>query len=162
MEPLSKTCMNEENKHETTKATSQKTFIWQTRFSGWRGGVFIAAVTSFFVLLLNTTLAIIAATKWNLGGGIATAFTGNCRTALRITNVLHLIINVLSSFLLGASNYCMQRLAAPNRKEIDAAHAKKRWLDIGMPSIRNLPHISKGRVSLWVLLGLSSLPLHLL
>jgi hypothetical protein len=73
---------------------------------------------------------------------------------------LHLLINLLSSLLLGASNYCMQRLVAPTRKEIDAVHAKRDWLDIGMPSVRNLPSINKGRTLLWVFLGLSSIPLH--
>jgi hypothetical protein len=162
MEPLSKTCRNENNEHETTEVISRRISTWQARLSGWRGGIFIAIVISFLILLLNITLAITAATKWGLGGGIATAFTGNCKRASWITTALHLLINVLSSLLLGASNYCMQRLAAPSRKEIDKAHAKRKWLDVGVPNIRNLTHISNGRVSLWVLLGLSSLPLHLL
>jgi len=54
----------------------------------------------------------------------------------------------------------MQRLAAPTRAEVDDAHAKKKWVDIGIPSIKNLLFIEKERVILWLLLGLSSLPLH--
>lgn len=54
----------------------------------------------------------------------------------------------------------MQRLVAPTRQEIDDAHAKKKWLDIGMPSLRNLSAIHKGRMWLWIVLGLSSVPLH--
>jgi hypothetical protein len=54
----------------------------------------------------------------------------------------------------------MQRLVAPTRKEIDDAHAKRKWLDIGIPSVRNLTLINKTRVFLWLLLGLSSVPLH--
>ena len=121
----------------------------------------IATLMVTFVLLLNIVLVIVISTTWTLENGVATAFTGSCRTAERWTTAIHLLINLLSSLLLGASNYCMQRLAAPTRAEVDDAHAKKKWADIGIPSIKNLLFIGKGRVVLWLLLGLSSLPLHL-
>jgi hypothetical protein len=136
---------------------------WRSHFSGWRGGVLFAIVISSLVLLINTLLAALATTSWKEEeGGVVTAFMGSCKTASRLTTVLHLIINILSSLLLAASNYCMQRLVAPTRQEIDAAHAKKKWLDIGKPSLRNLQHINGWRTSLWLLLALSSVPLHLL
>lgn len=72
-----------------------------------------------------------------------------------------LAINILSSLLLGASNNCAQLLSSPTRHDIDKAHAKGKWLDIGVPSVRNLGHISGWRVLLWALLFLSSIPLHL-
>ena len=56
----------------------------------------------------------------------------------------------------------MQILSAPTRKEIDKAHARKKWLDIGVPSVRNLKNVATKKVVMWCLLGLSSLPLHLL
>lgn len=132
------------------------------RFSGWRGGVVVAIACSTFVLLLNITCAIVAATAGNPHDGIATAYTGDCEVASRWTTGLHLLINVLSSLLLGASNYCMQRLVAPTRVEIDKAHTQGKWLDIGMPSFRNLSAISKKRLTFWILLALSSIPLHFL
>lgn len=133
---------------------------WRTRFSGWRGGVVASITVSVLVLLLNVTLAIAAATRWQPVGNIATAFTGDCTTVTRWTTAAHLGINLLSSLLLGASNYCMQRLVAPTRKEVDKAHAQRKWLDIGIPSTRNLTSISKRRLILWILLALSSIPLH--
>lgn len=75
---------------------------------------------------------------------------------------LHLIINILSTLLLGASNYSMQCLSSPTRSEIDKAHRQKLWLDIGVPSVRNLRRISASRIALWWLLAASSIPLHLL
>ena len=75
---------------------------------------------------------------------------------------IHLAINVVSTALLSGSNYCMQVLCAPNRKEVDDAHARKRYMDIGVPSLRNLTLIRKEKLLLWCLLGLSSLPLHLM
>jgi hypothetical protein len=117
-------------------------------------------VCTSFVLLLNLVLAIIAATAWHRTQGIASVFIGDCDTASRFTTAFHLLINLLSSLLLGASNYTMQRLVAPTRSEINKAHAYKKWLDIGLPSVRNLPSISRSRMVLWALLGLSSAPLH--
>ncbi|KAF2271131.1 hypothetical protein CC78DRAFT_12199 [Lojkania enalia] len=130
------------------------------RFTGWRGGVLLAIIIASAVFFLNLLFLIISNTVWPRENGIATAFTGDCGTAGRWTTAIHLVVNLLSSLLLGASNYCMQRLAAPTRKEVDEAHAKKKWLDIGLPSVRNLAYINIWRTILWVLLALSSVPLH--
>lgn len=56
----------------------------------------------------------------------------------------------------------MQRLSAPTRQEVDRAHRAGRWLDIGAPSVKNLWSIGKTRLLIWILLAISSLPLHLL
>lgn len=159
MQALVTSYTDKESKHETNGSIIRR---WKALSSGWRGGLFFAVIKSTFVLLLNIAVAIVAASKWGLKDNIATMYKGNCDKASWITIFLGLLINIVSSVLLGASNYCMQRLAAPNRKEVDAAHAKKVWLDIGMGSIRNLGYISKGQVLLWALIGLSSVPLHFL
>ena len=56
----------------------------------------------------------------------------------------------------------MQRLSAPTREEIDKAHRKGDWLDVAVPSARNLWRINRWRGVGWLLLAISSLPLHLL
>ena len=56
----------------------------------------------------------------------------------------------------------MQRLSAPTRKEVDKAHQKHTWVDIGVPSLRNLFFVSRWRTIGWFILAASSLPLHLL
>lgn len=96
------------------------------------------------------------------GSGIAPIFTGACVTASRYSTGVHLAINVLSSLLLGASNYCMQCLCAPTRKDLNKAHGKGRWLDIGVQSLTNLRFISFKKLMFWVFLALSSIPLHLM
>jgi hypothetical protein len=161
-EPLTKNVHDEAFAYDPPKAGFRPKGTAKARFSGWRGGVFASLIVTTVVLSLNVILATVAATAWHAKDGIATAFTGNCTTAARWTTGLHLLINLLGSVLLGASNYCMQRLVAPTRKELDAAHARKKWLDIGSPSVRNLFSIGRGRAALWILLGFSSLPLHLL
>ena len=120
----------------------------------------ISITLSSLVLFLNIILAIVAATQWQPTGGIATVFSGDCTLVSRSTTAIHLIINLLSSLLLGSSNYCMQRLMAPTRTEIDKAHAQGKWLDVGIPSVKNLTSISKSRLIPWILLALSSIPLH--
>lgn len=94
-------------------------------------------------------------------GGIANLYRGDCGKNESINTWIHLFINVLSTLLLAGSNYTMQVLVAPTRLEINRAHYRKRWLDVGLQSVRNLFHIIKTRAALWWMLALSSIPLHL-
>jgi hypothetical protein len=77
------------------------------------------------------------------------------------SSAFHIVINILSTLLLGASNYTMQVLSSPTRGEIDRAHSSNQWLDIGVLSLRNLGRISRRRRFLCVILALSSIPIHL-
>ncbi|OAL51545.1 hypothetical protein IQ07DRAFT_384245 [Pyrenochaeta sp. DS3sAY3a] len=79
----------------------------------------------------------------------------------RWSTAAHLLINVFSTMLLGASNYTMQVMSSPTRDDIDNAHTKRKWLDIGVLSIRNLRNIPRTRTMVWVVLAFSSVPLHL-
>jgi len=138
---------------------------WKRRFrifTGWRGGVLACISATSFVLLLNIIFAIIAGAAPHPESGFTTIYRGDCEVYQRMFEGLQFLINVFSTVLLGASNYCMQRLVAPTRNEINAAHAKRRWLDIGKPSVRNLLSINWKRLVLWILLAVSGLPLHLL
>lgn len=122
-------------------------------------GCFAIAV---FVLLVNLGSTIVFVTKWGSQNGIGTIFKGDCQHGRRLSTWMHLLINILSTLLLWASNLCMQLLAAPTRLEVDKAHEKSIWLDIGVPSMRNLRHIARWRGLVWSILGLSSIPLHFL
>lgn len=55
-------------------------------------------------------------------------------------------------------------LASPTRLEIDKAHKNREWVDIGIPSFRNVwhGHIGKRRIVCWFLLIFASFPLYLL
>jgi hypothetical protein len=132
--------------------------IFGDRFAGWRFGALHFAIWATIVFIIN-----VAATAWNLTqtkSGVL--FEGDCDRIKRLNTGLHFLINALSTILLSGSNYCMQCLSAPTRSEVDKAHRKGAWLDIGIPSIRNVRHLSRKRIMLWVLLTISSLPLHLL
>lgn len=136
----------------------------ERNLQGWRVGVVSGVAITSTVLLLN-----ICITAWAVGrhggadeNGQVTLFEGDCELSRRYNIAAHLLINILSTGILGASNYAMQCLSAPTRPEIDAAHARRKWMDIGVPSLRNLGRINRKRLLLWLLLALSSLPLHLL
>jgi len=131
-------------------------------FSGWRAGAYSAAGLALCSLCVNIAAAIWLSNHPNAESSLVEVYRGSCDTVTHLDTWVHLAINVLSTLLLGGSNYCMQCLCAPRREEIDKAHAQGKFLDIGVPSIRNLHSIAKYKVVMWWLLGLSSIPLHLM
>lgn len=151
--------LSTELQHLTSASPSVPQRRWvQNHTQGWRFGVIGCAISTCVVFLVNLTVTI----TWNTQSKSGVLFEGDCDRARKINSGLHLLINALSTVLLSSSNYCMQCLSAPTRNDIDIAHARGKWLDIGVLSIRNLRRIAKKRVMIWSLLGLSSLPLHLL
>ncbi|KAJ5949351.1 hypothetical protein N7454_000935 [Penicillium verhagenii] len=120
------------------------------------------------VLFLNIILALVAlaigySKKVNKGQfEMVELYQGSCDVSNRMATVLHLMINVLSTVLMGVSNYTMQCLGAPSRADVELAHQKHKWLDIGTFSIRNLGVMNWKRRTLWGLLLFSSVPIHML
>lgn len=86
---------------------------------------------------------------------------GTCESVEAQSWWLHMVINILSSLLLAGSSYYMQCLSALTRDEINRAHAKHSFLGVGILSLRNVRVFRGTRAALWILLALSSLPLHL-
>ena len=150
---------------EFTREQPNSSSLWKpVWYTGWHTGVLACTTSVGIVLLINVSLTIYAATnpKYKLERGIGTLYEGSCDKSRRIGLWLHLGINILSTLLLSGSNYAQQCLASPTRSEIDAAHAGRRWMDIGVPSIRNLFKIKPERRLLWIAIGFTSIPLHLL
>ncbi|KAI1172874.1 hypothetical protein F4777DRAFT_559812 [Nemania sp. FL0916] len=88
-------------------------------------------------------------------------FQGSCTTSTNLSLFLHLLLNGISTAILASSNFFMQILSAPSRHEIDSAHQWLRALDIGIPSIKNLSHMSRLKTASWIVFLISSLPIHL-
>jgi len=137
-------------------------FIWPTRLYGWRTGALVAASFAGISLLINVVVVAWLGANNGSGSDLVEVYNGSCGKVQRLDIWIHLAINVLSTLLLGGSNYCMQCLCAPTRLDIDRAHAKGKFLDIGVPSIRNLRNIPFYKMLLWWILGISSVPLHLM
>lgn len=123
---------------------------WQRqKTKGWRFGVLMCGVSALLVFTINLSSFIWSIVRHGLGrrDGMQTLFEGDCTTASKLNTGIHFLINALSTILLSSSNYCMQCLSAPTRKELDDAHSKGRWLDIGVMSTRNLRSIATKRVA---------------
>ncbi|KIK55871.1 hypothetical protein GYMLUDRAFT_174966 [Collybiopsis luxurians FD-317 M1] len=128
--------------------------------TGWRFGAWLAVFQAGTVLLMNIAILIWSTMKAR-GSSIGVVFQGDCNQVDQISTGIHLVINVLSTLLLGASNYIMQSLCAPTRVEVDNAHKRGAWLDIGVQSVRNLTYTSRRKQVMWIALAASAIPLHL-
>jgi len=125
-----------------------------------RKAIWLGFATAVTVLMVNVATLVYAVSRSGNIRSNATVYDGSCDTTKRISSGLHVLINILSTLLLGASNQVAQYIGSPTRAEVDAAHRKSSWMDIGIPSLRNLRSISSVRVILWVVLMCSSFPLH--
>ncbi|RDW76904.1 uncharacterized protein DSM5745_06896 [Aspergillus mulundensis] len=130
-------------------------------YTGWKFTLSLAAAACILVLSFNLGFLLWAVARHQLADNRGVLYEGDCDRVKRLSTGLHLLINVLSTTLLGASNYGMQCLCAPTRRDIDQVHKQGSYLDIGVPSLRNLSYIPTKRTLLWICLALSSLPLHL-
>ena len=135
-------------------------------FRGWRFGIWLSVASAVVVLIVNLSVTI-----WALASSVTTdgdnrreLLRSSCPEVKRVNTAGHVVINALSTILLSASNYSMQCLASPSRKQVDGAHKKQRWVNIGTHSLRNFKLTARSalRFWLWFLLLMSSLPLHLL
>ncbi|KUI56184.1 hypothetical protein VP1G_03514 [Cytospora mali] len=114
------------------------------------------------IFVCNLFFTIFAVLRYDSQKGVGLIYEGDCTTVGDLDLWIHLVINLLSTGMLSASNFCMQLQAAPTRASVDRAHENKEWMDIGVSSFRNLKYISKSRKAAWLLLALSSLPIHFL
>lgn len=114
------------------------------------------------VLIINFSLTIYANFKYPSTEAVGLLYKGNCDNVRKLNLWLHLLISALSTLMLSASNFCMQIQSAPTRADIDAAHEKGTWMDIGLHSPRNFIYIQGWKRVSWVILGITSLPINML
>ena len=133
-----------------------------TMTSRWRIGTETCTITTLSVFCLCITLLVWTVSVKRVGDGFATIYAGKCDFVASKTTQVQLIMNVLSSLVLGTSSYYMQTLTAPTRKDIDRTHARGQWLDVGSPSVRNLIFLGPTKRLHWVLLLVGCIPLHIL
>lgn len=139
-------------KHPTRRAWNQ----------GWRGTVLWGVIASSVVLITNISILAWAEGLHQTINGDTILYNGDCSRTRAIGSVWHVLINILSTLLLAASNGCIQVLSSLCRTEIDCAHGIT-WVHIGLFSKRNWKFVTgRSRKTLILLLVLSSVPLHLL
>lgn len=119
---------------------------------GWRGGVAINALLGLIILAAAVGCLIATVSRSGmLFSGETAIFSGSASGAMSLSLGLRALVSVLGLVLLTGANYVFQVLSSPTRPELGAAHDKGKWLDIGIPSIRNFAHIANGRVFLAVI-----------
>ncbi|KAL2887514.1 hypothetical protein HOO65_050635 [Ceratocystis lukuohia] len=123
--------------------------------SGWRATLLLNLGVTFTILMLLVAVFIAVITRTNSLTKRDALFTGACENVENIGYGLHVVTSAMAIAILAIGNYTFQVLSSPTRAEVVAAHEKKWWLDIGIPSVRNLGYISSGRVVIIVSLLLS-------
>lgn len=138
---------SQEDRQQMLPNESSEDVMGVRRFmKGWRGGVVVNCLLTGIVVLLTVMAFVIAiATERN---GETRIFTGTCSKSQSANFGIHVAISLVSTSLLVAANYGFQILTSPTRVEVDMAHDAKSWLDIGVPSLRNLKSITRTRVVL--------------
>ncbi|TIC91649.1 hypothetical protein CH35J_010754 [Colletotrichum higginsianum] len=137
------------------KRGSQGTF--NRMKSGWRAGIALNIVIGFFILIVAIVCLVLALVVVGMIKGESRIFEGDCATARQVKIGVFVAINVVTIVLLSAANYVFQVLSSPTRIEIEMAHDGRRWLDIGIPSFRNLRFVSKPRVVMTAIIMLAAL-----
>ncbi|KAJ5823651.1 hypothetical protein N7447_005991 [Penicillium robsamsonii] len=135
---------NHANIHSDNVSQSQKKKTKLRTGYEWRHGATICLAATITILLLNIIMTAVAASRAENPSFEAEAiFAGDCGRAKYWSTALHILINIFGT-------------------DVDRMHATGKWLDVGRPSIANLRVMKWKQVSLWCLLLLSSLPLHML
>ncbi|KAK4248787.1 hypothetical protein C7999DRAFT_13309 [Corynascus novoguineensis] len=121
------------------------------RRRGWRAGITMNLLAMFVVLVTGFVCLIVAISGVSLEEeGRSVVFAGACGTARAMDWGLHAIINVFVVVMVAGANYTFQILSSPTRDEVGAAHWRRDWLNIGVPSLRNLKRIERSRALLAV------------
>lgn len=130
---------------------------WRRLLIGWRAGILLNVLLSFLVLVAGFVCLILAISKASITAGESVIYAGSCAMASHINWALHAAISVFAIVLVAGANYVFQVLSSPTRTEVDAAHEKKKWLDIGIPSVRNFRYIASSRVFLAIIILLAAM-----
>lgn len=133
---------------------------WFIRLFKRNRALFLKIVLITTVFVVNLTLALYGS-RFPIREGIGLIYIGDCDMVKSLNRYLHLLINILSTGMLSASNFCVQLQMSPTRADIDSAHKNGGWLDIGIPSLRNLRYVGGWRLGSCIILILTSLPIHL-
>lgn len=112
---------------------------WTIRFEGWRTGASTAAVCALASLIINLVVALWLASKGK-NSAILEVYQGNCDTVAQADIWVHLAINVLSTLLLGGSNFCS---AATSLFACFCAYTSQCSVSARQPGLRSIVFMPK-------------------
>ncbi|KAK3378109.1 hypothetical protein B0H63DRAFT_236952 [Podospora didyma] len=129
---------------------------WGQFTVGWRAGLALNVLLWFLILVAGFVCFILAISRVSLFAGRSVIFAGSCAMASSINWGLHAALSAFGVVLVAGANYVFQVLSSPTRNELDVAHEKRKWLDLGIPSLRNLRHVEGTRTMLAIIILLSA------
>ncbi|OJJ99036.1 hypothetical protein ASPACDRAFT_61701 [Aspergillus aculeatus ATCC 16872] len=147
---------------------SRSTRVQRPPGQEWMQGALLCAYIATAIACVNVIFIFIAVGIGYSKRSTAHSFSrlrlyhGHCNRTSHWATAIHVIINLFSTALLAASSHAMQCIGAPTREDVDREHKQRRWLDIGVVSWRNFRIMNPKRKILWLLLLLSSTPIHML
>ncbi|KAF7550537.1 hypothetical protein G7Z17_g5652 [Cylindrodendrum hubeiense] len=151
--------MSDGSRAETPRAEMEKMLrdqkpptMFKRLTSGWRGGVTLNALLAFLVFVAAILCLALAGAKGKISGGGSSVVDGDAGKVRGANWGVHAVVNVFAIVLIAGANYVVQILSSPTRCEVDIAHEKSTWVDIGIPSLRNLGLISSTRAALSAIL----------
>jgi hypothetical protein len=110
--------------------------------------VALNVLVAFAVLIAGFVCLIVAISGVALDAGRSAIFVGGCAAARGVDWGSHAAVSVAVVVLVAGANYAFQVLSSPTRDEVTAAHRRGEWLDIGVPSFRNLGRVQGSRTLL--------------
>ncbi|KAF5721345.1 hypothetical protein FMUND_3655 [Fusarium mundagurra] len=116
--------------------------------TGWRAGVAANMVLAFLILVASVACLALASAQGHMSTWESLLMEGSSTTVEGIARGILAAVNVFAIILVAGANYVVQILNSPTRAEVDNAHSTLKWLDIGIPSLRNMSLISSTRATL--------------
>jgi hypothetical protein len=116
--------------------------------TGWRAGVAANMFLTFLILVASVACLALASAQGHMSTWESLLMEGSSTTVEGIARGILAAVNVFAIILIAGANYVVQILNSPTRAEVDNAHSAFKWLDIGIPSLRNMSLISSTRATL--------------
>ena len=83
-----------------------RALTWTKKLSHGRTALFIQIVISTIALIFKISVMIYAAAKYGMFNGFGYTYKGDCSLVREYNILVHVGISVVSTLLLGSSNYC--------------------------------------------------------
>ena len=132
-------------------------------FSSWKTSAKVGLCLTIPTLLVSACVLIWGHSReLDPFTGDNVVFEGDCDSSASINTWSSGVINVTSALLLACSHSVVQILLAPTPANIESAHSRGKWLDIGIPSLTNWGSMGLWQTVVCISLITTSLPLSVL
>jgi hypothetical protein len=122
----------------------------------WRIVVIVNTIFVCLVLVVYIAFLTWIYTNLQFRNGVAEVFSGTCPQASRVATYAHCVTSAFAVLLFAVGTQSFQLLLSPTRAEVENAHARDRWLHIGVGGLRNMKWIHKRRLTRAVVLLMTS------